>query len=160
MFNLKLILLLILIPSICLSDITGKVVKVSDGDTIWVLDPKKKVKVRLLGIDAPEIKQAFGKESKMILIRLIEKQNVIVVGNNKDRYGRLIGKVLLDDRDINLEMIKAGAAWHYKKYQTDQLKADRILYSIQEQLAQKTKRGLWKKSDPLAPWQWRAKRQH
>ena len=61
MFNLKLILLLILIPSICLSDITGKVVKVSDGDTIWVLDPKKKVKVRLLGIDAPEIKQAFGK---------------------------------------------------------------------------------------------------
>ena len=67
MFNLKLILLLILIPSICLSDITGKVVKVSDGDTIWVLDTKKKVKVRLLGIDAPEIKQAFGEESKMIL---------------------------------------------------------------------------------------------
>ena len=96
----------------------------------------------------------------MILIRLIEKQNVIVVGNNKDRYGRLIGKVLLDDRDINLEMIKVGAAWHYKKYQADQLEADRILYSIQEQLAQKTKRGLWKKSDPLAPWQWRAKRQH
>jgi len=102
MFNLKLILLLILIPSICLSDITGKVVKVSDGDTIWVLDTKKKVKVRLLGIDAPEIKQAFGEESKMILVGLIEKQNVIVVGNNKDRYGRLIGKVLLDDRDINL----------------------------------------------------------
>ena len=59
--------MLILIPSICLSDITGKVVKVSDGDTIWVLDTKKKVKVRLLGIDAPEIKQAFGEESKMIL---------------------------------------------------------------------------------------------
>ena len=101
MFNLKLILLLILIPSICLSDITGKVVKVSDGDTIWVLDTKKKVKVRLLGIDAPEIKQAFGEESRMILARLIKKQNVIVVGDGKDRYGRLIGKVLLDDRDIN-----------------------------------------------------------
>ena len=64
MLNLKLILLLILIPSICLSDITGKVLKVSDGDTIWVLDTKEKVKVRLLGIDAPEIKQAFGEESR------------------------------------------------------------------------------------------------
>ncbi len=152
--------MLAIIPSICLSDVTGKVVKVSDGDTIWVMDNDKKVKVRLLGIDAPEIKQAFGEESKMILAGLIEKQNVIVVGDDKDRYGRLIGKVLLDDRDINLEMIKAGAAWHYKKYQADQLEEDRILYSSQEQLAQKTKRGLWKEGDPLAPWQWRAKRQH
>ena len=152
--------MLVIIPSICLSDVTGKVVKVSDGDTIWVMDNDKKVKVRLLGIDAPEIKQAFGEESKMILAGLIEKQNVIVVGDDKDRYGRLIGKVLLDDRDINLEMIKAGAAWHYKKYQADQLEEDRILYSSQEQLAQKTKRGLWKEGDPLAPWQWRAKRQH
>ena len=152
--------MLAIIPSICLSDVTGKVAKVSDGDTIWVMDNDKKVKVRLLGIDAPEIKQAFGEESKMILAGLIEKQNVIVVGDDKDRYGRLIGKVLLDDRDINLEMIKAGAAWHYKKYQADQLEEDRILYSSQEQLAQKTKRGLWKEGDPLAPWQWRAKRQH
>ena len=152
--------MLVIIPSICLSDVTGKVVKVSDGDTIWVMDNDKKVKVRLLGIDAPEIKQAFGEESKMILAGLIEKQNVIVVGDDKDRYGRLIGKVLLDDRDINLEMIKAGAAWHYIKYQADQLEEDRILYSHHEQLAQKNKRGLWKEGDPLAPWQWRAKRQH
>jgi endonuclease YncB( thermonuclease family) len=106
---------------------------------------KKKVKVRLLGIDAPEIKQAFGEESKMILIRLIEKQNVIVVGNNKDRYGRLIGKVLLDDRDINLEMIKAGAAWHYKKYQADQLEADRILYSTMSSWLKKTKEAYGKR---------------
>ena len=97
--------------------IQGKVVKVTDGDTVTVLDAdNKKHKVRLTGIDAPERRQAYGEKSKEHLRQLVLLKDVTVQSSGTDRYKRVLGKVLLNELDVNLEQIKQGVAWHYKHY--------------------------------------------
>src|SRR5215510_13974249 len=97
--------------------ITGKVVGVSDGDTIRVLDAgNQQHKVRLDGIDAPESNQDFGGLSKQSLSDLVFGKTVTVTSGKKDRYGRTVGKVSLDGRDITLEQINRGMAWFYRAY--------------------------------------------
>ncbi len=89
--------------------ITGRVIAIADGDTITLLDSQKKqIKIRLAGIDAPEFKQAFGNKSKQNLSRLIFGKTVKIETGKTDRYGRIVGKVIFDGRDINLEQIKNG----------------------------------------------------
>lgn len=133
------------------------VVKVSDGDTVHVLDQSKtKHKIRLAGIDAPEKKQAFGKKSGKNLSNLVAGQNVEVEYNKRDRYGRIVGKLIKDGQDINLIQIKQGYAWHYKYYQKDQSEIDRILYSSAQIDAREKTLGLW--SVPaVPPWEYRKK---
>lgn len=100
--------------------ITGKVVSVADGDTITILDDSKtQHKIRFEHIDTPEKKQAFGQKAKEHLSSMIFGKTVKVLVKEKDRYGRNIGTVLLDEKNINLAMVKAGLAWHYKKYSKD-----------------------------------------
>lgn len=141
------------------ADVTGLVVGVSDGDTITVLDDSKKQhKIRLAGIDAPEKKQAFGQRSKEHLSDLVYRKNVTIEGDKLDRYGRTIGKVVINGTDANLQQVKAGFAWHYKKYQREQSKADRVLYARAEDEARAQKRGLWRDVDPTPPWDFRRKR--
>ena len=97
-------------------EIRGKVVSISDGDTITVLDAEKvQHKIRLQGIDAPEKKQAFGTKSKDRLSDKIGEKEVVVKWKEKDRYGRVLGEIHLGDRHINLEMVQDGMAWHYKQ---------------------------------------------
>jgi endonuclease YncB( thermonuclease family) len=72
-----------------------------------------------------------------------------------DRYKRILGKVLLDEEDMNLEQIKAGLAWHYKKYQKEQSPTDRKLYSKAEIKARVAERGLWHDPAPAPPWDYR-----
>lgn len=99
---------------------TGRVVGIADGDTITVLDASNTPhKIRLSGIDAPEKKQAFGNFSKQKLAELIFSKTVSVETTRKDRYKREIGKVWLGSIDTNLEQVRAGLAWHYKKYEHD-----------------------------------------
>jgi len=82
------------------ADFTGKVVKISDGDTITVLDHYKvQHRVRLTGIDAPERKQAFGSRSRQSLGKLVFSKTVTVKTNKRDRYGRVLGKVLINGID-------------------------------------------------------------
>ncbi len=101
--------------------LTGKVVKITDGDTLYVLDANyKEHKIRLAGIDAPEGKQAYGLASRKHLISIVAGKQVTVEYQKRDRYGRIVGKVLLDGIDACLEQVKAGFAWHYKKYQHEQ----------------------------------------
>ena len=135
-----------------------KVVKVTDGDTIHVLDQSTiKHKIRLGGIDAPEKKQAFGQKSKQYLVSMIAGQNVEVEYSKRDRYGRIIGKIIKDGLDINLLEIKQGYAWHYKYYQKDQTPFDRVLYSSAEIEAKGKTIGLW--SVPaVPPWEFRRKK--
>ncbi len=96
--------------------LTGKVVKITDGDTLYVLDANyKEHKIRLAGIDAPERKQAYGLASRKHLASVVAGQQVTVEYQKRDRYGRIVGKVLLDGIDVCLEQVKAGFAWHYKK---------------------------------------------
>ena len=108
------------------ADFTGNVVGIADGDTITVLDADKvQHKIRLTGIDAPEKKQPFGNRSKQSLSDMVFNKTVTVETGKRDRYGRELGKVLADGKDVNLERVRAGLAWHYKAYERTQSAADR-----------------------------------
>ena len=136
------------------ADITGKVIKIADGDTITVLDQYKvQHRIRLTGIDAPERKQAFGSRSKQSLSKLVFGKTVTVKTNKRDRYGRVLGKILINGIDVNKEQVKRGMAWH--GYFRDQTAADRVTYAKIEKSARKEQRGLWIDPNPLPPWKWR-----
>lgn len=137
----------------------GKVVRVIDGDTVVVLDEKNtQHKIRLQGIDAPERNQAFGKKSKNFLSDLIAAQTVKVEHTKKDRYGRIIGKIIFGNTDVNLEQVRAGYAWHYKKYEREQNAEDQVAYAHAEIFARENKFGLWNDPHAIPPWEWRKRK--
>ena len=136
--------------------ITGQVVGVADGDTITVLDVDKvQHKIRLAGIDAPEKKQPFGNRSKESLSDMVFDKTVNVETEKRDRYGRQIGKVLVNGQDVNLVQVERGMAWFYRQYQREQSPNDRRLYEAAEDTAKAGKRGLWRDVDPTPPWDFR-----
>jgi endonuclease YncB( thermonuclease family) len=142
----------------------GKVVGVADGDTVTVLEESdQQHKVRLAGIDAPERRQAYGDRAKQHLSALVYGKAVVVVWDKRDRYGRIVGRVLARDCngftcrysvDAGLEQIKAGLAWHYKQYAKEQPLAERTQYAALEQLARTRRDGLWHDVDPIPPWEY------
>lgn len=134
----------------------GRVVGVSDGDTITLLDSNhSQHKIRLTGIDAPEKKQAFGQASKKSLSDIVFNQNIVVLWEKRDRYKRILGKVLLNGQDVCLEQVKRGMAWHYKKYQRDQNPEDKAAYALAENKARDLRLGLWAHEAPIEPAQFR-----
>jgi endonuclease YncB( thermonuclease family) len=136
--------------------LTGRVVGVADGDTITVLDASNgQHKIRLAGIDAPEKNQPYGQVAKQSLSDQVFDRQVSVETSKRDRYGREIGKVLVDGRDANLEQLRRGLAWHYKAYEREQEPLDRATYSGVEIEARGASRGLWSDPVPVAPWDWR-----
>jgi endonuclease YncB( thermonuclease family) len=136
--------------------LTGRIVGVSDGDTVTLLDANhRQYKIRLTGIDAPEKKMPFGQRSKEHLSDLVFSKDVQVETEKLDRYGRTLGKILFDRKDINLAMVNAGLAWHYKKYQQEQSASDRLLYAHAEDQARQQRNGLWRDPSPTPPWEWR-----
>ena len=107
--------------------------RVTDGDTIVVLGHSDaQYKVRLTGIDAPEGGQAFGTKSKEHLSDSVAGRFVVVEYEKRDRYERVLGKVLLSGEDMNPEQIRAGMAWHYKQYQDEQTPVDREFYTLRQ----------------------------
>ncbi len=152
----------IVIPCICFADqLVGKVIKVTDGDTLNILTLENEIlKVRLSGIDAPEKDQAFGNRSKQALADIVHSKMVTVEYNKLDKYQRFVGKVIFNDQDVNLRQIKLGLAWHYKKYENEQDIDDRSVYANEEYLAQKEKVGLWVDKNPVAPWDFRNQQRH
>ena len=157
------IVMLFLLSPYCFADFNAKVVKIIDGDTIDVLDGNnQKLRIRLLGIDAPELKQYFGYESSFYLNKILNGKFVTIFSSpDKNKpytlgyYKRIIGKVVLNGKDINLEMIKKGMAWHFKKYKKNQPIGERHSYNIAENEAREKKIGLWFEENPLPPWKWR-----
>ena len=138
------------------STLTGRVVRVADGDTLTVLDnTNTQHRIRLQGIDAPESHQAFGTRSKQSLSDMVFGKTVTVEYYKTDQYGRIVGKILLDGKDIDLEQVKAGMAWHYKEYEREQTPADRELYARAEAEARSARRGLWADADPVEPSEFR-----
>lgn len=138
------------------ASVVGRVVAIADGDTLTVLDSNKRQhKVRLQGIDAPERRQAFGVRARQHLSDLVFNKNVEVRVDKKDRYGRSVSVVMLDGTDINLAMIQAGFAWHYKQYEREQSDAERVAYAEAEENARKAKKGLWTDAAPTPPWEYR-----
>lgn len=143
--------LLFAAPPKVIDEFSGKVIGVSDGDTIKVLVDKETIKVRLEGIDAPESGQSYGKKSKDALSEMVAGKNVTVKKTGTDKYGRTLGIVMLGDVDANAKLIEDGWAWHFKKYNDE----DRL--ANLEENARHAKRGLWADETPLAPWEFRAR---
>ncbi len=136
--------------------LTSKVVKITDGDTLYVLDANyKEHKIRLAGIDAPERKQAYGLAFRKYLASIVAGKQVSIEYQKRDRYGRILGKVLLDGIDVCLEQVKVGFAWHYKKYQHEQSAEDRELYADAKNKARNERLGLWRENNPMPPWEYR-----
>ena len=141
------------------------VVAVADGDTLTVLDPAgTQHKVRLSGIDAPERRQPYGQRSKQHLADLAHGRGVRVEWDKRDRYGRLVGRVLLPEcprpecpytRDAGLEQLRAGLAWHYTEYAKEQPFAERWRYARVEREARARREGLWHEAAPTPPWDYR-----
>lgn len=156
LWTLALLIPLSLINCATATTLVGKVIGVLDGDTIEVLDSGKVPRrVRLAGIDAPEKAQPFGQRSKQNLSGLVFGKQVEVDGSKTDKYGRTVGKVLVRGADANLAQVRAGFAWHYKEYASEQNVSDRALYSIAEDSARGSRAGLWRDPKPMAPWDWR-----
>lgn len=136
--------------------LSGRVVRVADGDTITVLDSTNaQHRIRLSGIDAPESHQAFGSRSKENLADLVFGKDVTVLYSKSDQYGRLVGKIIVNGQDVNLEQVKAGMAWHYKEYEREQSPEDRRLYARAEEDARAQRRGLWQDPNPIEPSEFR-----
>ncbi|MES2978024.1 MAG: thermonuclease family protein [Pseudomonadota bacterium] len=130
----------------------GKVVAVLDGDTITVLHDRQETRVRIVGIDAPEKRQAFGQRSKQSMSDCAFGKEIEIEWKKLDRYGRTVGKVLSGDVDCGLRQIELGMAWHYKAYAKDQARADREAYATVEDEAKADRRGLWSDANPTPPW--------
>lgn len=131
----------------------GMVEHVSDGDTIVVRTKSgEKLKVRFYAIDAPEKAQPYGPQSTGILKNLVLNQYIALDVINTDRYGRQVAVVYLDRQDINAEMIKLGAAWHYRYYDKS---SNYNYYERLEQEARANRRGLWNRDYPTPPWEYR-----
>ncbi|NWG39003.1 MAG: thermonuclease family protein [Hydrogenophilaceae bacterium] len=137
--------------------LSGTVTGVADGDTLYLTDKQSGIhKIRLLGIDAPELGQAWGNASRLSLRKLVYRQPVQIEWRHRDQYGRLLGKIVLPgNRDANLLQLEAGMAWWNRKYAYEQTNADAIRYREAEFVARKKRLGLWSQKSPVTPWHWR-----
>lgn len=162
---MRLSLILLLLALSGCANVTGVVIYVSDGDTITVLDDTRtQHKIRLAGIDAPEMGQPFGQRAKQYMSDLVYSKEVYLEGDKQDRYGRTIAKVWVTPAscpkcsktlDAGMAMLTVGLAWHYKHYQKEQTEEDRAQYSFAEYKAKAKRAGLWADPDPTPPWDWR-----
>jgi micrococcal nuclease len=134
----------------------GLVVAISDGDTITLLtEDKRQIKIRLVGIDTPEKKQAFGTKARDHLASRIFKHDVEVDLRKQDQYGRHLGVIYIGGVDINQSMIQDGYAWFYKHYAKEQPKEEALRYAKAEADARSKQRGLWADPNPVPPWEFR-----
>lgn len=137
--------------------ITGKVVRVADGDTITVLTlGNQQVKVRFYGVDCPEKKQAFGQRARQFTASMVAGQQVDVEVINTDRYGRAVGVIISPDgTNVNQALLANGFAWYYGQY----CKAPFCRqWKQEEMMARRDRRGLWVDKNPIEPWNWRKMR--
>ena len=153
MNKVKYILFLIyFFPVVCFLQeiITGKVIKVADGDTFTILtDQKEQIRIRLYGIDAPERKQDFGTKSRNFVDELVYNKVVKVENRGIDRYKKVLGVVWIDNANLNELLLKNGLAWHYHYF----YKSKR--YAELEQQARKNRINIWSLKNPIAPWEFR-----
>lgn len=130
-------------------ELTGRVVRVADGDTLTVEDPSgKSYKVRLVGIDAPELKQPYGDASRAALFKQSRGKTVRVRWREEDQFGRLLGDVYLGEEHLNASQVRGGWAWKY-------LHARDAALAAAERAAREERLGLWSDANPTPPWEYR-----
>lgn len=127
----------------------GRVVKIADGDTLTMVIDDRQEKIRLSEIDTPERKQPFGMRAKQALAEMTFGKTITVETSTRDRYGRVIGHVVVADLDVNAELVRLGYAWVYRRY-SDDPELIRL-----EQIARAEGLGLWAGGNPIPPWEWR-----
>lgn len=135
--------------------LTGKIVGITDGDTVTLRTDAETYQVRVMGIDAPEKRQAYGSASKKALSDCAFGKRVDVITRKKDFHGRLIGQVLADGADCGLRQVALGLACHYKAYAKEQEPQDRESYAKAEDRARAERPGLWHDPAPTPPWEFR-----
>lgn len=136
------------------SEYLGKVVGVTDGDTLTLLVDQKQIKIYLSQIDTPESGQPYGSMAKQALSDLAFGKEALAKVEDIDRYGRTVARVFVGNTDVNAELVRQGAAWIYRKYATDD-----SLYKLETE-ARDAKRGLWAlpEAERTPPWEWRQSR--
>jgi endonuclease YncB( thermonuclease family) len=135
-------------------DLSGHVVRVADGDTITILDSSNtQHKIRFHGIDTPERGQPYGNAAREALAEKVAGRTVDIAVVDTDRYGRTVGRVFVDGKDVNLAMVEQGFAWWYRRYAPN----DRALEAA-EKSARERRLGLWREPEPIPPWEWRRAR--
>jgi endonuclease YncB( thermonuclease family) len=146
------ILMLLLLAAAPAHGWSGRVCGIADGDTISVLQDGRSVPVRLYGIDCPEKRQAFGQKAKTFTSQLAFGKVAKVHPVTRDRYGRTVAWVHVGGRCLNEEILRAGYAWHFKRFSRDPHLAE-----IEVQ-ARAARAGLWGDPAPVAPWEFRKSR--
>ncbi|MDC1311472.1 thermonuclease family protein [Burkholderiales bacterium] len=137
----------------------GDVARVTDGDTIIVvLADDIRLKVRLMGIDTPELDQPYGAAARDYLNQLILGQTVTCRCMKKDRYKRWVCQVIFEDMDVNWMLVRDGFAWWYRQYKREQSAEDRVRYADAERKAKDQQIGLWSDDSSVPPWDWRRQR--
>jgi endonuclease YncB( thermonuclease family) len=136
--------------------IHGRITGIVDGDTINVLIlGKKQIRVRLAFVDAPEKGQAFGQRAKQAMSELAFGKDVKLRPHTVDRYGRLVARVIIDNQDAGLELLKEGLCWVYEKYVNEAPSEIQTSYWAAQAAARSGKAGLWQDPGPVPPWEWR-----
>jgi endonuclease YncB( thermonuclease family) len=147
------------------AELYGQVIAITDGDSLTLLvGSRTQLKIRLAGIDAPELRQPYGTRSKQHLAALAHGRSARVSSTKRDRWGRTVGRVLINECerpdcphtvDVALEQLRAGLAWHYRQYEREQAPGERASYAAVEAAARARRQGLWRDSAPVAPWAYR-----
>lgn len=131
--------------------VPGRVVNVIDGDTITVVADGENVKIRLYGIDAPEMAQDYGPQAKLALKQKIDGLCVTVCKGHPDKYGRVVTKIIdSSGADVGLWQLETGGAWWYRQYARGETG-----YFAAETAARSARAGLWQNPRPVPPWVWR-----
>jgi micrococcal nuclease len=135
------------------ADYRAVVEKVHDGDTLTVItNDKKKQKIRIWGIDCPELYQSYGQIARYRVRDLLMGKEILISVKDKDRYGRVVAQVTFaDGKDLGTYLVKEGLAWWYQTHAKDAVVLEKA-----EKNARTHKQGLWARHDPVAPWEWRA----
>ena len=129
----------------------ARVISITDGDTLTVLFQKTPVRIRLSGVDAPEVRQAYGSRARQFAASLAFGKTVTVRVLNSDRYGRKLGTIILPDgRNLNHELVRAGFAWWFRRYAPRDRELERL-----EARARGERAGLWRDTNPTPPWAFR-----
>ncbi len=149
-YNLLIFFIFLNVSFGCSQTYNGTIIRVIDGDTYVFQTEEGSFTVRMSGTDAPERDQPFAKESMAFLEQYLYKDAIMKI-KGTDRYGRRLGVLMVDGKDINLLSVKGGYAWHFKRYSSDPR------YVAAEKSARRKKSGLWKLPNPVPPWNWRNK---
>ena len=152
--SLIFIICLLVYASSCYAySFVGQVDYVLDGDTLSVMSDGGYHRVRVAGVDAPELSQPYGLEAARVMRKLLEGQTVLVSVVEEDKYGREVGQVFVNNRCLSCVLLAKGAAWHWQYFDKSSVHFEQ--HSQLEKLAREKKLGLWKDEAAVAPWVWR-----